>query len=116
MIPFADRRAYCSISKLSELCVDCLCDFSYVAISKCGLPLRLATQTVLKHVFNSFQTITREAHESAGQTFTNRTIANIYLNNQRKISTYAVVADGVRSFKKTQEKSKYEKQSITNNH
>ena len=116
MIPFADRRAYCSISKLSELCVDCLCDFSYGAISKCGLPLRLATQTVLKHAFNNFQIFTRKAHESAGQTFTNLTIANIYLNNQRKISTYAVVADGVRSFKKKQEKSKYEKQSITNNH
>ena len=51
---------------------------------------------------NSFQTFICEAHESAGQTFTNRTIANIYLNNQRKISTDAVVADGVRSFKKRQ--------------
>ena len=77
-------------------------DFSYGAISKCGLPSRLAAETVLKHVFNSFQTFTCEAHESAGQTFTNRTIANIYLNNQRKISTDAVVADGVRSFKKRQ--------------
>ena len=77
-------------------------DFSYGAISKCGLPSRLAAETVLKHVFNRFQTFTYVAHESAGQTFTNRTIANIYLNNQRKISTDAVVTDGVRSFKKRQ--------------
>ena len=73
-------------------------DFSYGTISKCGLPSRLAAETVLKHVFNSFQTFTCEVHESGGQTFTNRTIANIYLNNQRKISTDAVVADGVGSF------------------
>ena len=87
--------AYGPISKLSELCVDCLCDsrFSHGAISKCGLPSRLATETVLKHVFNSFQTFACEAHESAGPTFTNRTIANIYLNDQRKISTDAVVAN-----------------------
>ena len=78
-------------------------DFSYGAISKYGLPSRLAAETVLKHVFNSFQTLTCEAHENAGQTFTNRTIANIYLNNQRKISTDAVVADRVRSFKKRQQ-------------
>ena len=77
-------------------------DFSYGAISKCGLPSRLAAETVLKHVFNRFQTFTYVAHESAGQTFTNRTIANIYLNNRRKISTDAVVTDGVRSFKKRQ--------------
>ena len=51
---------------------------------------------------NSFQTFTCEAHESARQTFTNRAIANIYLNNQRKILTDAVVADGLRSFKKRQ--------------
>ena len=72
-------------------------DFSYGAI-----PSRLAAETVLKHVFNRFQTFTYVAHESTGQTFTNRTIANIYLNNQRKISTDAVVTDGVRSFKKRQ--------------
>ena len=74
-------------------------DFSYGAISKCGLPSRLAAETVLKHVFNSFQTVTCEAHESAGQTFTNFTITNIHLNKQGKISTDAVVADGVRLFK-----------------
>ena len=73
-------------------------DFSYGAISNCGLLSRQAAETVLKHVFNSFQTFTCEAHESAGQTFTNRTVANIYLNNQRKISTDVVVADGVRPF------------------
>ena len=77
-------------------------DFSCGAISKRGLPSRLAAETVLKHVFNRFQTFTYVAHESAGQTFTNRTIANIYLNNQRKISTDPVVTDGVRSFKKRQ--------------
>ena len=54
----------------------------------------------MKHVLNNFQIFTCEAHESEGQTFANCTIANIYLNNQRKISTDAVVADGVRSFKK----------------
>ena len=91
-------------------------NFLYGAMSKCGLPSRLAAETVLKHAFNSFQTFACEAHESAGQTFTNGTIANIYLNNQRKISTDAVIADGVRSFKKDKEKSKYEKQSIANNH
>ena len=77
-------------------------DFLYGAISKFGLPSRLAAETVLKHVFNSFQTFTCEAHEIAGQTFINRTIANIYLNNQRKMSTDALVADGVISFKKRQ--------------
>ena len=77
-------------------------DFSYGAISKCGLPSRLAAETVLKHVFNSFQAFICEAHESTRQTFTNRAIANIYLNNQRKILTDAVVADGLRSFKKRQ--------------
>ena len=76
--------------------------FSYEAISKCGLRSRLAAGTILRHVFNSFQTFTCEACESAGQTFTNSTIANIYLNNQRKTSTDAVEADGVRSFKKRQ--------------
>ena len=81
-----------------------LLDFSYGAISKCGLPLQLAEETVLKHVFNSFETFTYETHGSAGQTFTNHTIANIYLNNQRKISTDAEVANGVRSFKKRQRK------------
>ena len=81
-----------------------LLDFSYRAISKCGLPLQLAEETVLKHVFNSFETFTYETHGSAGQTFTNHTIANIYLNNQRKISTDAEVANGVRSFKKRQRK------------
>ena len=75
--------------------------FLYGAISKFGLPSRLAAETVLKHVFNSFQTFTCEAHEIAGQTFTNHTIANIYLNNQRKMSTDALVA-GVISFKKRQ--------------
>ena len=91
--------------------------FSYGAISKYGLPSRFAAEAVLKHVFNSFQTFTCEAHESAGQIFTiaNSTIGNIYLKIQRKISTNAVVADRVRSFKKDK-KSKYEKQSITNNH
>ena len=76
--------------------------FSYRAISKYGLPSRLAAEAVLKHVFNSFQTFTCEAHGNAGQIFTiaNSTIGNIYLNNQRKISTNAVVADGERSFKK----------------
>ena len=76
--------------------------FSYGAISKYGLPSRLAAEAVLKHVFNSFQTFTCEAHGNAGQIFTiaNSTIGNIYLNNQRKISTNAVVADGERSFKK----------------
>ena len=68
-------------------------DFSYGAVSKCGLSSRIAAETVLKHVFNSFQTFTYEAHESAGQTFTNCTTTNIYLNNQRKISTDALVAD-----------------------
>ena len=53
-------------------------------------------------IFNSFQTFTSEAHESAGQTFTNRAIANISLINHRKISTDAVVANEVRSFKKRQ--------------
>ena len=76
--------------------------FSYGALSKCGLPSRLAAETVLKHVFNNFQTFTCEAHENAGQTFTNRTIANIYLINQRKVSIDAVVADGMRSSKKRQ--------------
>ena len=71
-------------------------DLSYRAMSKCGLPSQLAVETVLKHVFNSFQIFTCEAHESAGQTFANRTVTNIYLNNQRKISTGAVVADEVR--------------------
>ena len=71
-------------------------DFSYRAMSKCGLPSWLAVEIVLKHVFSSFQIFTCEAHASAGQTFANRTTANIYLNNQRKISTDAVVADEVR--------------------
>ena len=64
--------------------------FLYGAISKFGLPSRLAVET-----------FTCEAHEIAGQTFTNHTIANIYLNNQRKMSTDALVA-GVISFKKRQ--------------
>ena len=90
--------------------------FSYGVISKCGLLSRLAAETVLEHVFNSFQTFTCEANESAGQTFTNHTMANIYLNNQRKFPTDAMVANGVRLFKKKyKEKSKYEKLSITNN-
>ena len=59
-------------------------------------------QPVLKHVFNSFKTFTCEVHEKGGQAFTNCTIANIYLNNQKKISTDAVVANRVRSFKKRQ--------------
>ena len=75
-------------------------DFSYRAISKCGLPSRPAAETFLKHIFNSFQIFTCEAHESEGQKFTNCTIANIYLKNQRKISTDVLVADGVRSIKK----------------
>ena len=77
-------------------------DISYGALSKCGLPSRLAAETILKQVFNSFQTFTCEAHENAGQTFTNSTIANIYLINQRKVSIDAVVADGMRSSKKRQ--------------
>ena len=78
-------------------------DFSYGAISRCGLPSQLEAETILKHVFNSFQTFfTCKAHESTVQTFTNRTIANIYLNNQRKVLTDAAVADGVRSIKKRQ--------------
>ena len=80
-------------------------DFSYGALSKCGLPSRLAAETILKHVFNNFQTFTCETHENAGQTFSNRTIANIYLINQRKISIDAVLADGKRSFKKRQKEN-----------
>ena len=93
-------------------------DFSYRAISKCGLPSPLAAATDLKYVFSSFQTFTCEAHEKSGQTFAICTIANIYFNDQRKISTDAVVGDGERSFKKETRRyeSKYEKQSITNNH
>ena len=80
-------------------------DISYGALSKCGLPSRLAAETILKHVFNNFQTFTCETHENAGQTFSNRTIANIYLINQRKISIDAVLADGKRSFKKRQKEN-----------
>ena len=77
-------------------------DFSYGALSKCGLPSRLAAETVLKHVFKNFQTFTCESHENAGQTFTNRTTAKIYLINQRKISIDAVVVNGMRLSKKIQ--------------
>lgn len=72
------------------------------AILKSKLISRLAAEHVLKHIFNSYETFTCITHENTGQTFVNRTIANIYFNNKRKISTDSVVADGVKAFKKRQ--------------
>ena len=77
-------------------------------ITKSGLPVRKATEYVLIHCFQSFETFACTAHEAIARKITNSTAVNIYFNNKRKTCTDSVAADGVKTFKKRQkEKSSY---------
>ena len=77
-------------------------------ITKSGLPVRKATEYVLIHCFQSFETFACTAHEAIARKITNSNAVNIYFNNKRKICTGSVAADGVKIFKKKQrENSSY---------
>ena len=92
-----------SIALTNYVCTSfALLDFFSDIISKSSLSSRVAAENLLNHVFQSYETFTCNVHESTGQVITNRKIVNIFFNNQRKLVTDSVVADGVKSFKKRQ--------------
>ena len=78
-------------------------------ITKSGLHVRKATEHVLIHCFQSFETFACTTHEAIARKITNYTaVKNIYFSNKRKICKDSLAADGVKTFKKRQrEKSSY---------
>ena len=56
----------------------------------------------------NFQQYTCSLHQSIGEYFCNRAVANVFFNNKRKVSTDSAIADGIKVIKKDREKSKLE--------
>ena len=75
-------------------------------VRKSGLPVRKATEYVLIHCFQSFETFACTAHEAIARKITNSTAVNIYFNNKRKTCTDSVAAHGVKTFKKREREKK----------
>ena len=75
-------------------------------ITNSGIKARNAALKVLSHVHGSNnQCFTCNEHRIRGQTYVNRTIANVFFNNKRKATTFDVKKDEVVGFKR-QKRSK----------
>ena len=81
-----------------------LLDYFNGTINKSDIPARTACEYTLINMLDSYQSISCLNHERKIQLFVNRIISNIFLNNERKLSTDFVSVDAIKSFKKRQRK------------
>ena len=71
-------------------------------ISKSNIPSKIASLKVLSHVHGKKDapSFTCTKHTGYGQTFINKIVTNVFLNNKRKATTDDVRKDEVVAFKK----------------
>ena len=81
-------------------------EFVYDLITKSGLPARKATERVLIHCFQSFETFACNTHEAVAGKKANSTEINIYFNNKRKTCIDSVATDGVKTLREDRVKEK----------
>ena len=81
-------------------------EFLFGIITESGIPMLKAAESVLMRFLYLFETFTCSVHEHSGKRLANQTVANIFFNNERKITTDSVVADHVTTFKKRQRKKR----------
>ena len=78
-------------------------------ITQFDLPPLTAAECILCNFSSdNFQQYTCSLHQSIGECFCNRAVANVFFNNKRKLSTDSAIADGIKVIKKDREKSKLE--------
>ena len=85
---------------LSEYVINSIAALEYFEgdILSSGLPVREASGLVLTELFSE-STILCNHHSRIGHRYINRTLINIYFNNDRKVKTDSVTKDNVAAFK-----------------
>ena len=95
-----------SINLVNYVCTAfAIMDYSVDVITQFYLPPCTVAERILCHFLtDNFEQYTCSIHESIGQRFCNRPVANVFFNNRIKLSTDSAVADCVKAFNKKRDR------------